>query len=101
LELIIVAASLTSDAQCTIAGNADIAHFNYPVQTIKYTTMDPNSHPGRVVAVNQNGIVGNFRIQSVDITHVGEYANSYPFYDVTASSSKFTYQDFLFNTQLQ
>ena len=99
-EYTIEDASLTSYAQCTAVGDADLSLFAYPIQSIHYFTRDPNSHPGRVVTVNRFGVNGSFRLQSVTISQIGEYTNTYPLYEVRASTSKFSLQDLLRNVLL-
>jgi len=88
-------------AEATIAAacDADLAIFSRPIVSVSYQTRDPKTRAGKTVHIDTtgidptNGIVGDFVIQSVDITFDGP--GLMPRYSVQASSTNFTLAELL------
>lgn len=64
---------------------------------VTYDTYDKKSHYGRTVHVDRpaDGLVGDFFIQTVNIKAIGRSPNMPPIYSVTASSIRFSFEDFM------
>jgi hypothetical protein len=88
-------------AEATIAAvcDADLAIFSRPIVSVSYQTRDPKTRSGATVHIDTtgidgvNGIVGDFVIQSVEITFDGPALM--PRYTVHAASAAFTLADLL------
>lgn len=67
------------------------------VITVKYPTRDLKSHYGKSVHIDlpEMGLLGDFIIQSVNITNVDEADNTPPIFNVTASSVRLSLEDVL------
>lgn len=87
------------DARCA----ADLLLFSDAggIITVTYTTLDPKSAVGRPVAINIDGLVGTFIIQTVTISNIDEADNTPPRYNCTASSVRFSLDDLLRHLFLQ
>jgi hypothetical protein len=77
-------------------GLADLAIFSTPTITMYYCSRDPKTRSGKTVPVNLPGLnlVGNFVIQSVTISEVGQ-TDGWPLFTVVASNVRFSFEDAL------
>jgi hypothetical protein len=96
-DFVITDESLTTTAQMTAVGDADLALFASTVVTVTYQTRDPKTKAGKSVVINRTsqGWSGTFVIQRVSITEIGVGSRLLPLYTVTASSVNLTMEDIL------
>ena len=77
-------------------GVADLQLFARPIETLTYTSRDPKTGTGKTIWVDLPGlVVGNYTIQHVQIDQIGASPGVFPRYTVTASSSRFSFEDAL------
>jgi hypothetical protein len=62
--------------------------------SLRYRARDTNSTAGRTITLNVAGLAGAFKIQQVNISEVGT-TTAWPAYDVTASTTAFSFEDLL------
>lgn len=82
---------------------AQLALFKDPETRITYQTRDLNTKSGKTISVAlgaPQNITGDFKIQSVTMTEIGIAPGLYPLRTVTASTTKFSFEDLLRRTQL-
>lgn len=88
--------SIITLADAEKRGDAELELFKNPLVTVTYSTRDPKSKVGREVNINLTDppIVGTFKIQAVAIDQIHESNDLGARYRVTASSQRFTLEDF-------
>lgn len=77
-------------------GRALLAQRNAVTVTVRYTSRDPQTATGAIVTVDlpaPTALAGSYQIQDVQIGPFHPHA--FPLYQVTASSSRFTFEDLL------
>lgn len=97
-EYFIDDSSLKTYQQQLSRAYAELEMFSKPVVTVRYSTRDPNTHPGRKVTINLSNppLKGEFLIQSVQVDQVHDESDVLmPRYTAEASSVKFTLEDLL------
>lgn len=82
-----------SDDEARARANAVLALRELAETAIRYQCRDIRTRAGRTVVVNVGGVTGEFKIQRVTITW--PTPNSYPLFDVEASSTRFSFEDLL------
>lgn len=96
-EHFIADSSLTSVTATNLAA-AQLALFKDPETRITYQTRDLNTKSGKTITVAlaaPQSISGDFKIQSVTLTEIGIAPGLYPLRTVTASTTKFSFEDML------
>jgi len=86
-----------SAAGATVTADAELALFATPEIRVSYTTRDPNTRTGKLIAIDlpaPTNLVGSFLIQRVQLSrfHVPALA---PLRTVQASSTRFSFDDVL------
>lgn len=96
-EFTVIDTSLRSVAALNARCDAELALFSRPIRTVVYATRDPKSKSGQQVAIDLTDppIVGTFVIQDVTIDQIHIQDALVARYRVTASSVRFTLDDFL------
>lgn len=85
-------------AEARARGDATLALRPLEDVTITYTCRDLRTAAGKTITVNlpaPTNISGAFKIQSVTIGNFRPFPNQYPTFSVTASSSQFSFEDWL------
>lgn len=97
-EFFIEDPSLKTYQQQISRGFAELEMFSRPIVTVRYSTRDPNSHPGRKVNIDLPNppLKGQFLIQSVSLDQIHDESDTLmPRYNVEASSVKYSLEDLL------
>lgn len=98
-SLKIVDTTLLTQTAIDARGDADLVTFSSidGILTITYRTIDRKSRPGRPVHVNllEAGLLGDFVIQTVNISNIDAADGTPPWFDCTASSVRFSLEDLL------
>lgn len=87
-----------SIAEARARGDATLALRPLEDVTITYTCRDLRTASGKSITVNlpaPTNLSGTFKIQSVTISNFRPYPTQYPTFSVTASSSMFSFEDWL------
>jgi hypothetical protein len=87
-----------SIAEARARGDATLALRPLEDVTITYTCRDLRTASGKSITVNlpaPTNISGTFKIQTVTIANFRPFPNQYPTFSVTASSSRFSFEDWL------
>lgn len=92
--------SLTTVAMCNARADAELALFKDELVTVVYATTDPKTKVGRTVHVDlsEPEVVGDFLIQDVAVDQINISQGAVtrtPRYTATASSTRFTLEDFM------
>lgn len=91
--------SLTTVEQMVAKAKAELKLFASPIVTVRYTTSDPKTRPGKVVHIDLTDppLNGDFVIQEVTINHYHDESDEVgPFYSATAdSAARFNFNDML------
>jgi len=86
-----------SAAGATVTAAAELALFSTPELRVSYTTRDPRTRTGKLVAINlpaPTNVVGSFLIQRVQLSRF-HIPNLPPLRTVQASSTRFSFDDVL------
>lgn len=84
-------------AEAEARGDAELAAFKSPMETVTLTTRDPNARAGKAVTLAltaPTSIAGTYKIQSVRISEVG-LTSAYPLRAITASSQRYSLEELL------
>ena len=87
-----------SYAEAKARGQATIAARPLDAYTVHYTCRDLNTAIGQMITVNlpaPTGFAGTFRIQAVTLSNFRPRPEQRPTFHVTASSTRFTFEDWL------
>lgn len=87
-----------SVAEARARGRATLQVRPLESATLQYRSRDTRTAAGKVVSVNlpaPTNLFGDFRIQSVTIDNFRPHMNQYPTYTVQASTTLFTFEDWL------
>lgn len=90
--------SLLTYEQQVNRGFAELELFSMPIVQLRYSTRDPNTHPGRKVNVDLENppVHGTFLIQSVTVDQIHDESDQLmPRYTAQASSVRFELEDLL------
>jgi hypothetical protein len=87
-----------SITECRARGDATLALRPLEDVTIQYRCRDLRTASGKTITVNlpaPTNVFGSFKIQQVTINNFRPYPTQYPTYTVTASSRRFSFEDWL------
>lgn len=91
--------SLVTQTALNARCDADLVQYASVDGIIKvtYDSFDRKNLPGKSVSVNRpdDGLIGDFIIQTVNISAIGRTANKDPIYSVTLSSIRYSFEDIL------
>lgn len=84
-------------------GTADLKLFAYPLLTVNYASRDPKTRSGKTITIDlpELDLVGEYTIQTVDITEIGIAPGLFPRYKVQASSVRWSLEDVIRRLQLE
>jgi hypothetical protein len=90
--------SLDSIAACQRRGEADLQLFQYAQITVTYRSQDTKTRSGKTIHIAlppPQNLTGDFLIQSVRMSNIDVAARAMPFFDVTASNTRFSLEDLI------